>query len=151
MQHVEKTYRVELTAGGGGADILRFVAPPIGVPFKDLSIVVSTGGGILDFGVAWEVFYGGRWVDYPYESELVNGLSKASGVVPGALESATTIWSDTSYFPTNLTVALNGRAGLATNFGKGGFPISVEFDNTKSVISASFWVTFLYRTVSVGG
>lgn len=151
MQHVEKTYRVELTAGGGGADVLRFVAPPIGVPFRDLSVVVSTGGGVLAFGVDWEVFYGGRWTGLPYESLLVNGLSKASGVVPGALESATVLWSDTSFFPTNLTVELKGRAGLAENFGKGGFPISVEFDNTKSVTPASFWVTFLYRTVSVGG
>lgn len=149
MQHLETVRRVELTAAGGGAAAVRAYAAPVGVSFTDVTVVVSSDGETLGFGgVGWEVFYGGAWAGAPFDSVLTGGVSKGSGVFLAGAEVATVVHTDTNLLPTNLEVASRGRPSEV--FGAGGFPISLVLTNNTAV-PLRFWVTFICRTVSLGG
>lgn len=149
MQHLETVRRVELTAAGGGAAVVRAYAAPVGVPFTDVTVVVSSDGEELGVGgVSWEVFYGGHWAGTPFDSVLSDGVSKGNGVFLAGSEVATAVYTDATLLPTNLEVASRGRPSEL--FGAGGFPISLELTNLTAV-PLRFWVTFICRTVSLGG
>lgn len=152
MQFVETTKEITMTAAGGAAHTVRVWLAPVGEPFRDVNISVTSSGGILPaLGVDWEVFYGGYFsAASPYTSGATHngGISQANGTFAGAAEVATVIHTDTDIFPSNLLVVSPNGDGTVTRRGVGGFPIVLELSNNAAV-AVTLVASLIARTVSI--
>lgn len=153
MQFLETTREVTLSAAGGGSDIARVWMAPVGEPFRDINISVSSLGQVLAaLGTDWRVFYGGYWsAGTPYDPTTAThagGVSQANGNFAGGAEVANVIHTDTDVFPSNLRVVSPHSDGTVTKSGFGGFPIVLRLEN-QSASPITLVVSFVARTLSI--
>jgi hypothetical protein len=151
LQFVETTKEITLDASGGAADAQRVWLAPIGEPFRDINVAVTSLGLALPAGgVTWEVFYGGYFSGAPYDADSthVGGISQSNGLFAGAAEVATVVLTDTDIFPSNLRVVSPNSDGTVTRKGYGGFPIVLELTNN-AADPVSLVVSIIAKTVSI--
>lgn len=152
MQAIEVVKEYSLPANGAVGHEVRCWLPPIGEPFRDVNIAVTTAGGLLPaLGVDWIVYYGGYWAaGTPFDSDATHagGITMANGTMAGGAEIATNLYNDTDIFPSNLRVITPNFDGTLTKVGFGGFPIVLYLHNNAASV-ASLNVTLMARTVSI--
>jgi len=129
-------------------DSIRTWDAPTGSPIKNITIVVNSGGPLAAATVsslAYEIFYGGRWVGTPFDTDSTHtgGVSQgaASGFTAGT-EIAQIVHDDASILPTN-------RVGptVQHNMKKYGLPVVLELSNVTAA-DVTVFVTFVTETVS---
>ncbi len=143
-QYNQITKTLTLDATGGANDTLRTWDVPIGVPLRQISVVLSTRGLVTAAGnLAWDVLYGGLWAGTPYAYATAThsgGVSQGSGVIAGGAEVLGTVYNSTGFIPVNSPT-------LPITTDNYGFPVVVELTNHKAV-PLTVHVTFISETIS---
>lgn len=152
-QHRETHRIVELSATGGGSDVLRVWDAPTSDPFKRMYIYLSTAGtptaaGDLDY----EILIGGRWAtgDEPFAETSTHegGISQIGVIIiPGGTEISELIWDSNSNYPGNRRTKTLPPASGFSGSNIGAPPIVVEFTNHKAV-AQTLYVTFVSESLS---
>jgi len=115
---------------------------PSGVPFKEVSIFVSSQGAALPPGtLVWTLIIGGTWQvgeAFADGATHTGGVAQVSGGILGGLEVTEEIKVPGSSFPPNL---------IDANGGYGGVPIVLELTNSMEAL-LSVKVSFLSHLVA---
>jgi hypothetical protein len=149
MQFVETSHDISLM-GKIGAET-RVWATPLGEPIQDVSVSVTTHGGILPLGnVDWAVYYGGVFDGSPYLSTSTHsgGLIQHLDVFAGPVEVADVIFTDTIIMPTNLRGTSYSSSGTAYRKGFGGFPVVLWVRNA-TLETVTLTATFVFKSCAI--
>jgi len=135
-QFRQTTHEVTLTAAGGATPTVRVWDLPTSVPLTKLSIAISSAGVITAAGnLAWNVVFGGKWVQTPFNSVHSGGISQLNNVIAGGAEIAAVVYTTNNILATNNVVGPNTME-------KNGLPIVLELTNAKAA-AVTVYVTFI--------
>lgn len=143
-QSREIVHEVDLEASGG-ADTAYVWDAPSSVPFRNITVIISSGGVIWPASdLEWEIFYTTKWTGVPFQSGSTpgTGLSQASGTI-AAVQAFTVAWEDATILPSNMPQDLS----VLSKSGRGGAAVVCELVNKKAVPIKVF-VTFISEILS---
>jgi hypothetical protein len=114
---------------------------PTNSSFRDMQIWITSKGVVNAIAIKWEVLYGGRWQNEPFDSAHDGGVHQANNTIAGGAEVVKLIHQDKdAIFPANSV-----KTTSPPQDPNAGFPLVVEIDNTLGADDVSATVIFLSR------